>query len=490
MRKFRRLSFISILALPWIWPIAFGPWAEAMPWLFSLGVSSAVIALWRSDENIVYDVAWSFSLASIISVIPVLIQYLGYSELDFFWPWIRASTKGVAIGNIGQPNQQATLFVISIISIYWLCTEGKISKLCCIALSFFVLIGLALTASRTGMLNFIFIFFILFWISSNEKKFFFNYFVACIIFYIISIFAFYELAILLGVENPRNIFFRIKGPEGGSCHSRLLLWGNVIDIIKLRPWQGWGWDSLRYAQYVTDFSGDRWCEVLGNAHNLPLHLAATLGIPAAAIIFTICFFVIIKTKPWAESGGNKKFLWAILIPILIHSMLEFPLWYGPFQLIFGISIYLIFVDKKIVFNKHLKYIFSGVFFIFSVWGFFDYWRVTQVYLPPELRVAELQSDFSLKKTLVYSSKTVFFSNQSKFATVAFVSPDKENAVIVNKMANELLHFSAEPKIIKKILESSMLIGNNEQFDYHKKRFQIAYPKEFSDWHKENKFQFN
>ena len=172
MRKIKNFGFIFVLALPWIWPIAFGPWAEAIPWLFSLGVSSVVILLWRSDENVIHDVASGFTLASVISVVPVLIQYFGYSELEFFWPWIRSSIPGSAIGNIGQPNQQATFFVIGIVSIYWLFVEGRVSKFFCFALSFIVSIGLALTASRTGVLSLIFIFFVLYWISYKDKKFF------------------------------------------------------------------------------------------------------------------------------------------------------------------------------------------------------------------------------------------------------------------------------------------------------------------------------
>lgn len=490
MEKYRRLSFITVLALPWIWPIAFGPWAEAMPWLFSLGASSFIIALWRSDQINTHDIALSFCLASVVSVIPAVVQYFGYSELDFFWPWIRSSVPGNAIGNIGQPNQQATLFVIGLISICWLYSEGSIAKNICAVLSLFVVAGLALTASRTGMLNLFFAISVIFWISGKDKKFYIYLSVVVVAFYFLASFISYKLAIFLEIENARNIFSRVSSGGGGQCHSRAVLWDNVFDIIELKPWQGWGWNNLRYAQYVTDFSGERWCEVLGNAHNLPLHLAATLGVPVALLILILFLFTLKKGRPWTESDRNKKFAWAILIPIAIHSMLEFPLWYGPFQIIVVISIFLIFFDKKIQSKKWMKYSFSGVFFILSVWGFFDYWRVTQVYLPPELRIAELQSDLTLDKTLIYSSKTVFFPGQAMFATVAFVEPDKNNAIVINKMANELLRFSPEPRVIRRLLESAWIIGDKEQFEYHKKRFEVGYPKEYKKWDAESAGKFN
>ena len=45
------------------------------------------------------------------------------------------------------------------------------------------------------------------------------------------------------------------------------------------PWLGWGWGELDYAHYATLYDGPRFCDILDNAHNLPLHLAVELGIP-------------------------------------------------------------------------------------------------------------------------------------------------------------------------------------------------------------------
>jgi hypothetical protein len=77
-----------------------------------------------------------------------------------------------------------------------------------------------------------------------------------------------------------GIFTRLS--EGApSCSSRTTLWSNVLELIGQKPWFGWGWGRLDYAHYITLFDGPRFCDILDNAHNLPLHLAVELGVPVA-----------------------------------------------------------------------------------------------------------------------------------------------------------------------------------------------------------------
>lgn len=40
---------------------------------------------------------------------------------------------------------------------------------------------------------------------------------------------------------------------------------------------------------MTLFPGERFCVLLDNAHNLPLHLAVELGVPVAALLCLPCW---------------------------------------------------------------------------------------------------------------------------------------------------------------------------------------------------------
>ncbi|NZA01899.1 O-antigen ligase family protein [Ottowia beijingensis] len=85
-----------------------------------------------------------------------------------------------------------------------------------------------------------------------------------------------------------------------TCGSRLILWRNVLHLIGLKPWTGWGWGELDYAHYITLYEGARFCHILDNAHNLPLHLAVELGVPVALAVCGLVAWLVWRGRPWAE----------------------------------------------------------------------------------------------------------------------------------------------------------------------------------------------
>ncbi|MDN8612081.1 Wzy polymerase domain-containing protein [Variovorax ginsengisoli] len=117
-----------------------------------------------------------------------------------------------------------------------------------------------------------------------------------------------------------------------------MLWRNVIDLIALHPWAGWGWGELKFAHYSTLYAGPRFVEILDNAHNLPLHLAVELGIPAALLVCGGLGWLVRAARPWREVDPARLMAWGLLAVIVLHSLLEYPLWFGPFQLIFGLCL--------------------------------------------------------------------------------------------------------------------------------------------------------
>jgi len=95
---------------------------------------------------------------------------------------------------------------------------------------------------------------------------------------------------------------------------------------------GWGWGELDYAHFITLYPGARFCEILDNAHNLPLHLAVELGMPLTLAFFGAVVWWVMRARPWAETDASRQLAWVVLLLIGVHSLLEYPLWYGPFQL--------------------------------------------------------------------------------------------------------------------------------------------------------------
>ena len=122
------------------------------------------------------------------------------------------------------------------------------------------------------------------------------------------------------------------------CASRLVLWSNVLRLIGQKPWLGWDGGNLEYAHFITLYDEPRFCDILDNAHNLPLHLAVELGVPAAIFVCGSFAVWVISQKPWAERDPDRQLAWSVMAVILLHSMLEYPLLYGPFLMAFVICV--------------------------------------------------------------------------------------------------------------------------------------------------------
>lgn len=486
-KSWARPLIMLLLIAPWLWPLALGPYAEAMPWLFSLSVAALLLALWPAgDVTRLLALAWAW--AACISVLPELLQYFGLARLDFFWPWIRDAVPGYASGNIGQPNQQATFLGMGLWALCWLLRTGGRSWLMGVA-GAVVAVGMAATASRIGAVHMVAVLLLILYWGGRDRQRLLQWYAVVSACYLASALALPLLASHWGIEDARGLWSRIQHAEA-SCGSRRLLWGNVLELIAAKPWFGWGWDNLRYAQYMTLFQGSRWCSVLGNAHNLPLHLAATLGIPAALFICALVAAVVLREMPWREQDLRRQLAWGVLAMIGLHSMVEFPLWYGPFQIAAVACIYVLWKTRghagwigaaPAVYGAVLRYGLAAAMLGVSIFGFNDYWRVSQPYFPPPHRIEGLRGENDGQKTLDHASKTVFFQNQALFARLNALNANADTALVVNQLATYLLHFSPEPRVLEKLLDSAFLLHEESQARFHAMRFRAAYPKEYANW---------
>ena len=282
-----------------------------------------------------------------------------------------------------------------------------------------------------------------------------------------------------------------------ACSSRLTLWSNVLHLIAQKPWTGWGWGELDYAHFITLYSGPRFCDILDNAHNLPLHLAVELGLPIASLVCGAAGWLVIRAKPWRETDATRQMAWAILALIMLHSMLEYPLWYGPFQMTFAICIWLLWrkpqpmpASLPITPNPELKsnraitsVLITGFAFAllaFTAYAAWDYHRISQIYLAPEMR-----SDAYRDNTLEKAGASWLFRDQVRFAELTTTDLTPENARKINALAKEVQHFSPESRVVIKIIESAALLGRNDEAQFYLQRFKAAYPQEHERWAKGN-----
>ena len=493
------LAAALCLALPWLNPFSYGP-VPVVPQALVVWMFAAVYWLYADASRLdaqarVYGIALGWAVAALCSAAFGLLQYKGYDYL--FKGWVNYAELGQAYGNLRQRNQFATLLGIGIAAVLWFAVpvrsagsppstgqptsnERPPSTLHPLVWqSSIVLLAVAMAASgsRTGMLQLLLLLALgLVWKRGQ------GYLLLLLFSYLLAA---WLLPLSLGQDPFQSAILGRLGEDAAPCSSRLTLWSNVLHLIAQKPWLGWGWGELKYAHFITLYPGSRFCEILGNAHNLPLHLAAELGVPVAVLVCGSVLGWLLRQKPWREQHATRQLAWMVLAVIGLHSLLEYPLWYGPFQLATALALWLLwstppvsgsaansvaFVPKpKQKRRRRLAQALATALLLVCSYIAWDYWRITQIYLPSYERSAAYKVD-----TLVKLQSSWLFRDSVDFAELGITPLTPANARHIHALALNMLHFSPESLVLQKLIESARLLGYTTEADFYALRYQRAY----------------
>jgi O-antigen ligase len=489
------LIFLFI-ALPWLNPFAPGPTPAAIPLLFSWACAAMLLGVWRGGFDRLQAgrwmpaMAWAWLAAGLVSSVIGLCQYFGVA--GHFSPWMSQTEVGMAFANLRQRNQFATLSNISLAALLWLmATTGRFGwrrQWLMLAATGLLAAGNAASSSRTGLLQ-LGVLCALFGIWGGWRQPVFRR----VLLVAVGTYALATLVLpwLAGLDlSAQGMLARLRVGDQ-LCASRLTLWSNVLHLIAQKPWLGWGWGELDYAHYVTLYDGPRFCEILDNAHNLPLHLAVELGLPVALVVCGTFAWWVLRQRPWCETRPARQLAWSVLALILFHSLLEYPLWYGPFQMAAGLCVLLLWRGAhvegppKYQLNRLLAQITRSVSAIVLIattaYAAWDYHRISQIYRAPEARDEAYRDD-----TLVKIRDSRLFRNQVRFAELSLTPLNRDNAQWTFNTATALLHYSPEPRVIEKLIESAVMLGRDEEAMAHMARYRAAFPADYARWTQVNK----
>jgi O-antigen ligase len=482
-----------LLTLPWLNPFSYGPAPAIAKGLVAwLGVVFCwlVCALSGMDfAGRVRIVAAAWVLAATVSACMGFVQYFGFA--DSFGLWISNAQAGQAFSNLRQRNHFGTLLAIGLAALLWWQMPVRADSLMhsrggrwvgMVA----VLLGAAVAASgsRTGFIQLV----VLTMLCLVWRRGRITLLLALLAYALAAVALPLVLPLLASTPLQASILERF-----GQNSGRSVLWLNMLHLIAQKPWLGWGWGELQYAHFITLYPGARfpsnlWGNV-GNAHNLPLHLAVELGIPFATVFCAALLWLVLRGKPWRERNATRQLAWSVLAVIGAHSMLEYPLWYGPFQLATVLAIWMLWQTRTSrkpetgaglavdMARPSVAAMVTGILIaVVCAYTAWDYWRISQIYLPANQRAMPYRDD-----TLNKIRSSWLFANQVNFAELGITPLTPDNARHINALAKEVLHFSPEASVVQKLLESDALLGLNEEAGYFKKRFQLAYPESHAAW---------
>jgi hypothetical protein len=544
---------VLCLAYPWLNPFNVGPSvtvvSSLVAWWGAVGLGLCFFTLLRARDTRWQVLLWGWALAAGLSALMGLLQYFDRSTP--FAPWINYAGLGQTFGNLRQRNQFATLCSMGLVLLWWWAqyaragadgapsrpgadpaslavshgpSTGAISgapagpfasaelpmnwpngvlTLALLAGAALVCAASAASGSRTGFLQ-LFLLGALAWCWRGGARppgrtafglrlvgfMLFAYVLAAVL-----------LPIAAGVDG--SVFARMRESPAG-CASRLALYRNVLYLITQKPLAGWGLGELDFAHfmtlYTTPLAGVRFCEILDNAHNLPLHLAVELGLPLALLICVLLLVWLLRHKPWAERVPQRQLAWGLLAMVGLHSLLEYPLWYGPFQVTTVLCLWVLhaypaqpahdaaategpdaasaagLASRSGLARHYARWFAVPLLALLCAFVTWNYWRMSQLYMTPDNRAPAYRDDTYAKVLDAW-----FFGGHVDFAVFSVTPVTEQTAPHLLALGERLLHFSPEAKVVAKILDAALVLRREDKIAFYLPRFAAAFPLDYLRW---------
>ena len=412
--------------------------------------------------------------AAIISAVLGALQYLGLArELS---PWVNQPLKGDAFANLRQRNQFASLTSLGLVALLgWVAVRAKAQSMtrgcwaCPLVLLNVLAAGVACSVSRTGAMQWVLVGVLMAtwaWRTAKHdaakgKELMWFALIAPVLVAVWSVLMPW-LALQTTGEWGASMILRVTGQaqDYAACGGRRVLWANVLALIAQHPWLGWGWGETDYAHFMTGYNTLRFCDMLDNAHDFPLHLALEFGVPFAVAMMALVGVWVLRRTPWREQHAWRVTAWCLLVVLGLHSLLEYPLWYGPFQMTLGLAIGVLWAEPDAPATEEAQegpMLVAALLFIGCLYAAWDFNRVGQIYRQTASR------DMAYRDNPLYHAKQSWlFKNQADFAELTTQTVTADNAAELYPQALRLMHYSPEARVVQRVIDSGKLLGHDEE----------------------------
>ena len=240
---------------------------------------------------------------------------------------------------------------------------------------------------------------------------------------------------------------------------RQVIWLKSWALIQTHPLWGVGFGNLAYAMF-TETLPLPMAAVTEHAHNIVLQLAAELGLPVAAA-WTLALTALMVQSRRALKTYEGRAVAVFLLAILIHSLLEYPLWYAYFLLPFAftLGVFAQLGEAERTRDENLKsfsppakpLIFGGIFtVILAIFGLWDYAKVSPSYA--------LSSTLPLHDRVINGYESVLFLNLADYSALNLTGISPVTAAVQMRLASRVAHFRFDPQVAASHAAAASLVG--------------------------------
>ncbi|MGE0556664.1 MAG: Wzy polymerase domain-containing protein [Burkholderiales bacterium] len=302
-----------------------------LAWAGVLIIAVRVLLRICGAETVCAVVAAGLAAGAVLGAVIGVIQHFNLATP--LQDYITQPHSSAIFGNMGQPNHYAAYTTLGLFSLAYLHDRQRIALVVAIACAIPLLFVLGLSGSRSVWLYLLAAFALSAWLRAapgrnGEGR---RLFLACGALIIVH-FALQWL-VSAGWFRPsdRESVTAVERLFSGaaSVTDRIGLWRAAWAIALENPLLGTGWGAFAARYYEFSALNAAPAGLYNNVHNIVLHFFAETGLVGVALLLLPPAIAAVSLVR-ANRDAHLWWLSATLAVIAIHSLLEYPLWYGYF----------------------------------------------------------------------------------------------------------------------------------------------------------------
>jgi O-antigen ligase len=273
---------------------------------------------------------WGWLIAASLSALIALLQVFAPQWTDGDWI-ARSGLPGRAVGNLRQPNHLSSALLWGAVALVGLARAGRLQRALAWGAMALLMLAMVLSASRTGMVG---VGLLALWGLLDRRL---PRGTRALLIGALPLLLLAWLAMAGWAHESHHAFgAEARLAESDVSGSRFGIWRNTFSLIAQQPWLGVGFGEFNFAWTLTPFPG-RPTAFFDHTHNLPLQLAVEIGVPLATVVMGLLLYALwrawrLDARVEGAQGVAARCAFVMILMMVLHSLLEYPLWYAYFLL--------------------------------------------------------------------------------------------------------------------------------------------------------------
>lgn len=437
-------------------------------------------------KNLLFWISVATIFGGVFNFCSQIIQLYGVEEI--FSPWItnKLSAKtNFFYGNLAQTNHLATYFCWSLVCTLYLYARRSIGVISVILLINTFLVGLTLTGSRMSWLLIIWIasasFYSVWRMQPASRSRYWYLVLGLPLYYLMVTLAMPYIGKLAHFSFSFSALDRVQAETLDV--GRKTLYSQAWEIFLKNPVLGIGPGEFGFNQFMLMDHYQKWL-LASSSHNLILDLLAMTGVLGASVFVIMLSMWLLRVRKIQITFETATIM--LMLSVLgVHSLLEYPEWYGfflwPAAFFFGC------LETKFIEVKHsallritsIIAVVGGL--ILSVVLYFEYLQIETLYFNfnKNTQIKEKNNESNAINILsVY--KSTFFRAPIEFLLCVNLPINNIDLDKKIEISRRVIHYNLEPNVIYRHMVWLAMANRQDEAASYLVKLSRAYPKQFLD----------